>query len=71
MKITSMKLSSRVMTPYGPGTVIGFEAFTVEGMQAPMTDEPTSPTCRIVVKLDRPENWAGPGYPHFWEKDLK
>lgn len=54
-------VGQRVLTPYGEGTVLGFEAFGDDGMSIDhcQVDNGVS---RIVVQLDRPEDFAGGVY---------
>lgn len=48
--------NQRVMTPMGPATVLGFEAFTPEGSTDTPSDFDTGR--RIIVALDDPEKWV-------------
>lgn len=67
-----MKVNSRVFTPHGPGTILGFEQFDSDGMSMPIRTEGGVGSTRVVVELDNPQNWAGHAhcYPHYWSKEL-
>lgn len=73
-------VNDRVMTPHGPGTIVGFETFDpgtgrCQALTAYTVDS------RAAVKLDNPEAWAGSvptpcyqtgrGLPHYWHHELK
>lgn len=68
-----MKVGTRVFTPHGPGTILGFEQFDSEGMSLPIRREGSVTGSRVVVELDNPHNWAGHAhcYPHYWPSELK
>lgn len=71
-----MHKDQRVMTPLGPGTVIGFEGFINNGMNGVVYDtEAGIPTCRVVVRLDDPSAWLfhkpeDPKDPYMFRSDL-
>lgn len=69
-----MRKGQRVTTPYGPGTVAGFEAFDLHGMMLPPVEVDPGSYSRVLVRLDCQENWVfhdkGVGLPHFWRREL-
>lgn len=61
----------RVTTPLGAGTVLDFEAFDDNGMQAP--NSPTDNGQRLHVKLDDPTRWlahATHGDPYMFRSEI-
>lgn len=70
-----LRVNQHLMTPLGPGKVVGFERFTPEGQQAPdsLTDRPDD-ICRVQVQLDTPENWVchatSKTHPYFFRSQL-
>lgn len=63
--MSTLQKGQRVQTPLGAGTVVGFERFTPGGFSAPLSDtDNEGSTSRVVVQLDRPENWLGTSPEH-------
>lgn len=69
------QLNQRVLTKkYGPGTVVGFERFTLEGQSDTPGTEDQCPRNRVLVELDDPTLWpchtVSQLPPHFMRSDL-
>lgn len=53
--MSTLTVGSRVMTPLGAATVLGFETFNAKGFSAPLSN--TDNGGRVAVTLDEPDNW--------------
>lgn len=66
------EIGDRVTTPYGPGSVAGFERFERGGNTAPMADHDDRQH-RIAVALDPGHTWAFDGWGpcYLWHKEIE
>lgn len=67
--------NQRVMTRFGPGTILAFEVFDGKGWPVPPVDTDPENGYRVLVKLDQSDNWRGGSvaqpHPYIYRRELQ